>query len=110
MAKRELDLNEVIKFIETLPYNEFKDVVNHYSQLNKVNFSTELDIMTTLNFEGRLKALGINSRCPNCDSDKIKKMVKEIIYKPTNAMNVILNTLYFQIQYWKRPNTIGIFG
>ena len=73
MAKRELDLNEVIKFIETLPYNEFKDVVNHYSQLNKVNFSTELDIMTTLNFEGRLKALGINSRCPNCDSDKIKK-------------------------------------
>lgn len=73
MPRRELSLDEVIEFIETLPYNQFKDVVKHYSNHSKINFNADLDIMTTLNFEGRLKALGVNSDCPNCGSERIKK-------------------------------------
>lgn len=31
MAKKDLDFNEVLTYLEKLPYNKFKEVVSHYA-------------------------------------------------------------------------------
>ncbi|NLC65779.1 MAG: IS1 family transposase [Clostridium sp.] len=73
MTKQEISLDDVIRFIQTLPYKEFNRVTNHYLKHNIMDLNIQLDIMTTLNFQGRLKALGINKDCPRCKSNEIKK-------------------------------------
>jgi hypothetical protein len=69
MPKRQITFDEVLNYINTLPYNKFKEVVEHYSKSTNANFETELEKMISLNFQQRLENLGINKICR---STKIK--------------------------------------
>ena len=73
MAKRQITLEEVTDFLLTLPYSDFKNVVNQYSNHTQSNFDQEMNILVKLNFQQRLERLGINSVCPKCQSSIIVK-------------------------------------
>lgn len=75
--KRNLTFDEVLSFIESLPYNQFKEVIEHYSTHTKADFEKELDVMVSLNFQRRLKKLNINTNCPNCNGSSIVKFGKQ---------------------------------
>jgi len=77
MVKKELDFDEVLSYLEKLPFNKFKDVVYHYSTHTKSNFENELEDMITLNFQQRFHKLKINSVCPKCSSTNIIKYGKK---------------------------------
>lgn len=77
MAKKELDFNEVLSYLEKLPYNKFKEIVYHYASHTKANFESELEDMVTLNFQQRLQKLQVNSSCPKCNSGNIVKNGKK---------------------------------
>lgn len=77
MSKRQITFEEVLNFIETLPYNKFKEVVEHYSENTSTNFETELEMMVSLNLQQRLVKNGINKTCPKCESTHIKKNGKK---------------------------------
>ena len=77
MTKRELTFDEVLSYLEKLPYNRFKEAVNHYSIHTQSNLEKVMDIMVTLNFQQRLERLMINSNCPICNSQIIVKNGKE---------------------------------
>lgn len=77
MPKRELTFDEVLSYLEKLPYKRFKEAVNHYSIHTKLNLEKEMDVMVTLNFQQRLEKLKINSNCPRCNSQIIVKNGKE---------------------------------
>ncbi|HEL1592426.1 TPA: hypothetical protein TXL33_000864 [Streptococcus suis] len=64
MAKKQINLSDVIAFVENLPYAQFKCVVEHYSQKQNSDFSATLIQITTSNFEQRLEQLNINGTCP----------------------------------------------
>ena len=73
MAKKTLTMDELLKIIDSLPYNQFKQVVEHYSTTNAANFEQELSSMVTMSLQQKLIKLGINSTCPYCNSKKIIK-------------------------------------
>lgn len=77
VAKKQLDFNEVLSYLEKLPYNKFKEVVYYYVSHTKTNFESELDDMITLNFQQRLEKLNVNSSCPKCNSISIVKNGKK---------------------------------
>lgn len=77
MAKKELYFDEVLSYLEKLPYNKFKEVVSHYASHTKANFESELEDMVTLNFQQRLQKLQVNSFCPKCNSGNIVKNGKK---------------------------------
>jgi transposase-like protein len=76
MPKREITYDEVLHFLNNLPYNKFKEIVEHYSVHTNADFEKELDIMVTLNLQERLKLIGVNSCCPKCNSARINKCGK----------------------------------
>ena len=43
MAKKQLSLEDVLNYVETLPYAQFKGVVEHYSQKQSGDFSNTLN-------------------------------------------------------------------
>ncbi|MCW6659350.1 hypothetical protein NHG25_02535 [Aerococcaceae bacterium NML191292] len=43
MAKKQLGLEDVLNYVETLPYTQFKSVMKHYSQKQSNDFSNTLD-------------------------------------------------------------------
>ena len=51
MAKRQITLEEVTDFLLTLPYSDFKNVVNQYSNHTQSNFDQEMNILVKLNFQ-----------------------------------------------------------
>ena len=73
MPKRKISHDEVLDYLANLPYNQFKDVVEHYSTHTKTDFEKEMETMITFNFQERLTRLGVNNICPKCGSAKIKK-------------------------------------
>lgn len=73
MAKKNINLDEVLDFVKNLPFDKFSKVVKHYSKHSKANFEKELDYITTLNFQQRLEKLGINNTCPKCNSKSVIK-------------------------------------
>jgi len=77
MAKKELDFNEVLTYLEKFPYNRFKEVVYHYASHTKTNFESELEDMVTLNFQQRLEKLQVNSSCTKCNSGNVVKNGKK---------------------------------
>ena len=109
MAKN-LTMEELIKTIDSLPYNKFKEIVDHYSQNNKTNFEDELDIIVTASLQQKLLKLGINSVCPYCNSDKIIKKGKrkhiQVLYckecnkKFTPFTNTILEKTRWHWDIW----------
>ena len=56
MAKSDLTFEEVLKFIEGLPFAEFKKAVNHYAAVTGEDLIGELERITTLNLQTRLKS------------------------------------------------------
>ena len=42
MVKKELDFNEVLSYLEKLPFNKFKEVVQHYSTHTKASFDNNM--------------------------------------------------------------------
>ncbi len=77
MSKKELSFDEVLSYLEKLPFNKFKEVVNHYSSHSKAEFESELDAMITLNLQRRLEKLKVNSSCPKCGSGNMVKNGKK---------------------------------
>jgi transposase-like protein len=77
MTKKELDFNEILSYLEKLPYSRFKEVVYHYASHTNNNFKNELEDMITLNFQQRLQKLSVNSCCPKCNSGNIVKNGKK---------------------------------
>lgn len=71
MPKRAITYDEVLNFLERLPYHKFKEVVEHYSLNNKSRFEKDLNMMITPNFQQRLEKLGINKHCPKCTSTMV---------------------------------------
>lgn len=72
-----MNFDEVLSYLEKLPFNKFKEAVNHYATHTKANFEKELDSMITLNFQQRLEKLKVNSNCPKCGSKNIIKYGKK---------------------------------
>lgn len=77
MTKKQLNLDDMIAFIETSPYIQFKSVVKHYSQKQNTDFSATLSQLTASNLAQRLETLAINSTCPECNSDSVVKNGKQ---------------------------------
>jgi transposase-like protein len=77
MAKKEFNFDDVLSYLEKLPFNKFKEIVEHYSTHAKTNFETELEDMISLNFQQRLQKLGVNSSCPKCNSSNVIKYGKK---------------------------------
>lgn len=110
MPKRQITFDEVLKFINTLPYNKFKEVVQNYSDKNKTNFDTELEMLVSLHFQHRLEELGINKECPNCNSKHVIKYgkrkyiqtfkCKECATKFTLFTNTILEKTRWHWDIW----------
>lgn len=73
MPKRQITHDEVLEYLKNLPYSQFKDVVEHYSNNHKADFQKEMDNMVTLNLQDRLQSIGVNDTCPKCNSGSIKK-------------------------------------
>lgn len=73
MAKRKITHDEVLEYIQTLDYNNFKDVVKHYSKHNKTDYQKDMEIMTILNFQEKLFKLDINNTCLKYGLESIKK-------------------------------------
>lgn len=73
MAKKNLNLDEVMAHIERLSFTQFKSVVEHYSNTQDSDFSDTLNKLTVSNFEQRLESLEVNSSCPTCSSHDIVK-------------------------------------
>lgn len=73
MAKKNLNLDEIMAYIEKLPFTQFKSVVEHYSNTQDSDFSDTLNKLTVSNFEQRLESLEVNSSCPTCSSHDIVK-------------------------------------
>lgn len=73
MAKKQLSLEDVLNYVETLPYTQFKNVVEHYSQKQSSDFSNTLNQLVVSNFEQRLERLEVNTTCPSCTSDAVVK-------------------------------------
>ena len=65
--------NDVVSYIEKLPYASFQKIINHYTKNHKVTFDNELNELTMNDFQKRLEALGINTSCPVCKSSKVVK-------------------------------------
>ena len=67
------NMNDLTNFLNTLSYNDFKAIVNEYSNKNNVSFDTQMEIMVTNSLENKLNNLNINFNCPNCNSSLIVK-------------------------------------
>ena len=75
MAKN-ITMDELLTIIDSLPYNKFKEIIDHYSATNKADFENEMELMVTASLQQKLLKLGINSTCPYCNSDRVIKKGK----------------------------------
>lgn len=73
MAKTKMTMEIVSEFLNTLPYAQFKSLVENYTKNTGNTFDNEMKLLTTLNLQARLEKLGVNSVCPKCDSLLIVK-------------------------------------
>lgn len=76
MTKTTLSAENLSGILNTLPFAEFKSLVENYTKHTKSNLDSEMKRLVTLNLQSRLERLGINSTCPACDSSKIEKYGK----------------------------------
>ena len=73
MSKGNIGFEEVLEFIEDLPYSKFRKLVNHYALHNGKEFEQELNNMVILDLQSRLEKLNIHKHCPQCQSSKVVK-------------------------------------
>ena len=72
-SNNKISFDEVLTYLEELPYESFKTLVGHYAKKNKKDFEYELDNMIALNFQARLEKLNCNKFCPKCLSVHVVK-------------------------------------
>ncbi len=75
MAKK-ITLEELAESINNLPFHEFKKLIDQYSAKSGIDFKSEMSLLVTSCLQDRLIKLGINSKCPACDSKNIIKFGK----------------------------------
>ena len=73
MAKTRITMENVSEFLNTLPYAQFKALVEGYVAHTETNFDDEMKRLVTVNLQSRLEKLGVNSICPKCGSSVIVK-------------------------------------
>ena len=67
------NINEITDFLNTLSFNDFKNIVEQYSNKNNANFDTQMENMVTMSLQSRLNKLGVNCTCLKCGSSlKVK--------------------------------------
>ncbi|WP_317368414.1 hypothetical protein [uncultured Tyzzerella sp.] len=55
MAGKELTLEDFMTFIDTLPYNDFRKIVECYLKNTGSDFKNDMEVITTIDFEKRLQ-------------------------------------------------------
>lgn len=66
-------MSDLTNFLNTLSYNDFKNIVEQYSEKNNVNFDSQMETLVTNSLEIKLHNLKVNCTCPKCDSSIIVK-------------------------------------
>ena len=106
------NINEITDFLNTLSFNDFKNIVQQYSNKNNVNFDTQMETMVTMSLQWRLNKLGVNCTCPKCNSSlkvkngKRKNDIQEYKYKEcgtkfTAFTNIVLEKINWHWNIWK---------
>lgn len=72
-TKPTLSKKKVSEYLKALPFAEFKKMVEDYSNRTNSNFDKEMRRLVTLDHQKRLKEIGVNSTCPQCNSNIIVK-------------------------------------
>ena len=73
MAKTKLTMEDVSEFLKTLPYAQFKSLVEEYSAHTTSSFDDDMKKLVSVNLESRLEKLGVNAVCPKCGSPIVVK-------------------------------------
>ena len=73
MAKTTLSYDQLLNAVQELPYKHFAAIVQDYARISGKSFEQELKAITVTSLQMRLESLGINSSCPKCGSEIIKK-------------------------------------
>ena len=73
MAKIKLTMEDVSEFLKTLPYAQFKSLVEEYSAHTTNSFDHEMKRLVIDNLESRLEKLGVNAVCPKREPPIIVK-------------------------------------
>lgn len=60
MAKN-ITMDELLTIIDSLPYNKFKEIIDHYSATNKADFENEMELMVTASLQQKLLKRGKES-------------------------------------------------
>ena len=105
------NINEITDFLNTLSFNDFKNIVEQYSNKNNANFDTQMETMVTMSLQSRLNKLGVNCTCPKCNSSlKVKNgkrknniqeyKCKECGTKFTDFTNTILEKTRWHWDIW----------
>lgn len=105
------NINEITDFLNTLSFNDFKNIVEQYSNKNNANFDTQMETMVTMSLQSRLNKLGVNCTCPKCNSSlKVKNgkrkngiqeyKCKECGTKFTTFTNTILEKTRWHWDIW----------
>ena len=66
-------ISDLTNFLNTLSYNDFKNIVEQYSNKNNVNFDSQMETLVTNSLESKLNELNVNCQCPKCKSSIIVK-------------------------------------
>jgi hypothetical protein len=69
-------MSDLTNFLNTLSYNDFKNIVEQYSNKNNVNFDSQIKTLATNSLETKLHNLKVNGTCPKCKSSTIVKSGK----------------------------------
>lgn len=109
MAKN-INFEDVTNYINSLSYVDFKKIVELYATTTKASFDDEMKKLVTLNLQDRLENIGINSKCPKCDSVHISKFGKrnnvqvykcvDCATKFTRFTNTILEKTHWHWDIW----------
>lgn len=71
MSKESISFEEVLGFLEDLPYSKFRELVSHYSSHHDKNLEQEIHHIVILDLESRLEKLNLHKQCPKCQSTKV---------------------------------------
>ena len=50
MTGKELSLSDIMTYIDSLPYNNFRKMVEHYSEITGSDFKKDMERITALDF------------------------------------------------------------
>lgn len=70
--KKTITKTEVQDTINSLSFIELKKLLNTYSEVNKVDMSKSIAVLSVSDLQDRLEALHINNTCPYCNSPNRK--------------------------------------